>query len=180
MSVTDGDERREVLFKERQTFRLGWLRVPLAVLSAFLIALSLYIIFGQFFQSTPSGAVPPDDGLVFIVILMVVVGIGLPFILFRAELLVTVDRKTLNVTFVPFVRRSIPILTVIYCEPYIIAPVRDYIGVGILFSLKGSGVAYSASGNEGVQIELDNGTRLFVGSQYPEELAKAVASARAL
>ncbi len=178
MSVTGGDKSREVLFKERQTFRLGWLRVPLAILSAFLIALSLYIIYEQFFQNTPAGAVTPDGGLVFIVILMLVVGIGLPAVIFRAELLVIVDHKTLNVTFAPFVRREIPVLSVIYCEPYIIAPVRDYIGVGVLFSLRGAGIAYSVSGNEGVQIELDNGTRLFVGSQFPEELAKAVATAR--
>jgi hypothetical protein len=180
MSLSDSDKSSEVLFKERQTFRLGWLRVPLAVLSAFLIALSLYIIFGQFFQNTPAVGATPDGGVIVIVIIMLVVGIGLPAVIFRAELLVTVDPKALTISFAPFVRRTIPILSIIYCEPYIIAPVREYIGVGILVSLRGAGIAYSVSGNEGVQIELDNGTRLFVGSQYPEELAKAVATARSL
>jgi hypothetical protein len=180
MSVSDGDKGSEVLFKERQTFRLGWLRVPLVALSAFLIALSLYIIFEQFFQNTPAGSSTLDGGVAVLVIVMLVVGIGLPSVIFRAELLVTVDRKALTISFAPFTRRTIPIQSIIYCEPYMIAPIREYVGVGILISLRGGGIAYSVSGNEGVQIELDSGNRLFVGSQYPEELARAVATARSL
>src|SRR5258707_11760712 len=102
MSAGDGGNGIEVLFKERQTFRLGWLRVPLAALSAFLIALSLYIIFEQLFQPAPAGGSTPDTGVVVIVIVMLVIGVGLPAIIFRAELLVTVDPKSLTISFTPF------------------------------------------------------------------------------
>jgi hypothetical protein len=182
MSLSGNDKGTEVLLKERQTFRLGWLHIPFIALSAFLIALSLYIIYLQLFQSSPATGGGPlsDGGVVIIVTLMLVVGIGLPAFVFRAELLVTVDREALRISFAPFTHRMIPVQSILLCEPYTIQPIRDYIGVGILISLKDGSVGYAVSGNEGVKIEFDDGKQLFVGSQYPEALASAVAVARSL
>jgi len=111
---------------------------------------------------------------------MLALGIGLPVFLFRAELLVTVEREALRISFAPFTHRTIPIKSIIYCEPRPLNLLRDYWGFGVRLSFRGAGIAYIMNGNEGVQIELDNGKRLFVGSQYPEELARAVAVARSL
>jgi hypothetical protein len=61
-----------------------------------------------------------------------------------------------------------------------VEPLREYAGFGVRISFSGKGVGYVMNGNKGVQIELDNGKRLFVGSEHPEELASAVAVARSL
>jgi hypothetical protein len=181
MSVSDGDKSKEVLFKERQMFQQAWLRVGLIVLSAFLIAWSLYTIYEQFFLNVPVGDNPMSDvGLLITVIITLAIGIALPIVIFRASLLVTVDREDLGISFSPFTHRTIPIKSIIYCEPRTVVPFRDYGGFGIRISFRGDGVAYIMNGNEGVQIELDDGKRLFVGSQYPEELARAVAVARSM
>jgi hypothetical protein len=181
MSLSDNDKGGETLFKERQTFQQGWLRIVLVLLSAFLIALSLFIIYDQLFQSSPPGGGPlPEGALFLLVIVMLAIGVGIPAVIFRAELLVTVDRDALRISFAPFVRRAVPVQSIVYCEPRTIQPIKEYVGMGILVPLRGGGVGYSVSGNEGVQIELANGKRLFVGSQYPEDLARAVAVARSL
>ena len=181
MDQVDTDKSKEVLFKERQTFQQGWLRITVIVLSAFLIALSLYIIYEQLFLNIPVGDRPlSDGGVIALVIFMLALGIGLPIFMFRAALLVTVEREALRISFDPFTHRTIPIKSIIYCEPRTVALFREYWGYGVRLSFRGDGVAYIMNGSEGVQIELDNGKRLFVGSEYPEELARAVAVARSL
>jgi hypothetical protein len=38
----------------------------------------------------------------------------------------------------------------------------------------GRGMAYTVSGNRGVQIELTSGRKILIGSRRPEELAAAI------
>lgn len=51
-------------------------------------------------------------------------------------------------------------------------PILEYGGWGI--RLGRSGWAYNASGNRGVQLEIDDTRPLLIGSRRPEELARAI------
>jgi hypothetical protein len=179
MSATGNTESREVLFKERQTFQQVWVRILIIGLSGFLIVWSLYFIYEQFILNVPVGNKPlSDTGAIISLVLTLGFGIGLPLLFSRTNLLVTVDREALQISFSPFTHRTIPIQSIIHCEPRTIELLREYGGIGVRFSFRGGGIAYIVNGNDGVQIELDNGKRLFVGSQHPEELAQALAIAR--
>src|SRR5262249_3186666 len=130
MSVTGGDKSKEVLFKERQTFQQTWLRVFLIVLPAFLIAWSLYILYEQFILNVPVGNNPMSDlGVIITVIFTLAIGIGLPILVFRTYLLVTVDPEALHISFSPFTHRTIPVQSIIYCEPRTVRLFRDFGGL---------------------------------------------------
>ena len=51
-------------------------------------------------------------------------------------------------------------------------PVREYGGYGIRSGPRGQ--AYRAQGNRAVQIELNDGTKLLIGSQRAEDLAQKI------
>ena len=54
-------------------------------------------------------------------------------------------------------------------------PILEYGGWGIRCGFKGAR-AYNVSGNKGVQLILQNGKRLLIGSQKPDELVEAISS----
>ena len=71
--------------------------------------------------------------------------------------------------------RKIPLAQVKNLEPVTYDP-NDYGGYGIRLSTKGR--AYIATGTGGVRLRLENGGRILVGSQRPDELAQALTAAR--
>ncbi len=53
-------------------------------------------------------------------------------------------------------------------------PISEYGGWGIRMEFDRRGWAYNVSGTEGVQLELDDGSRLLIGSQRAGELERAI------
>jgi len=53
-------------------------------------------------------------------------------------------------------------------------PIRDFGGYGVRWAARG--VVYHACGNRGVRMVLASGERVLIGSQRPDELARAVAA----
>ncbi len=51
---------------------------------------------------------------------------------------------------------------------------NDIVGLGIGYPFRGRGKVYNISGNRGIQLDFIDGKRLSIGSQKPEELAKAI------
>lgn len=103
-------------------------------------------------------------------------GVLVPTLLLSASLLVRVERDAIYVRYFPFARRTIPIadLGESYARTY--APIREYRGWGVKGSR--SNRAYNMSGKEGVQLVLGDGTKVLLGSQRSEELARAIQTAR--
>jgi hypothetical protein len=73
-----------------------------------------------------------------------------------------------------FKTRRIPIKTIRRAEARRYRPLREYGGWGIKFGP--SGWAYNVSGSEGVQLRLDGGKPLQIGSKRVTELANAITS----
>lgn len=68
--------------------------------------------------------------------------------------------------------RSIPFEELISAEAVTYRPIRDFGGWGIRMGRKGR--AYNVSGNRGVQLVLRGNERFLIGSQQPDELARAL------
>ena len=164
-------------FREEQGFRSAWLRPVLLGISALLIVLFGWGLYQQIILHQPWGDRPMSDtGLVVLSIVMFALPFALPFFFLRSKLVVTVDREVVRVSLVPFARRSVPITEIAQAQPRKCNPLREFGGVGVRWTP--NGWAYLVAGDMGVQLLLVNGKRIFVGSQRPDELAAAIATAK--
>jgi hypothetical protein len=168
MSVLSYDR---ILFEEEQRFRQPWLILVVVFVCA--------IVFTSIFLSLHSLAVSSVGTIGFAGMLSGIVASALVVIvLLVARLRVRVDSQMLDISFRPFVHRKIRLKEIEQFEPRIYRPLMDASGWGVHYSFTGKGWAYNVSGDRGVQIKLKNGKWLLIGSQKPDELAKAIAEGR--
>lgn len=73
----------------------------------------------------------------------------------------------------PLARRHYPFEVIATAEARTYRPLVEYGGWGLRYGVR-SGVAINARGNRGVQLVMQDGKRLLIGSQRAEELAAAI------
>jgi len=111
------------------------------------------------------------------VVLLLLITLAVPVLLLAARSIVDVDREQITIRFRfiwPTRRIAIRDVRRAYALKY--RPLIDYGGYGVRLGLKGW--AYNVSGDEGVLVEMDGGSRLMIGSQRPRELESAIAAAK--
>ena len=91
----------------------------------------------------------------------------------RMLTLVTPAELRISFGFLPAYKRVVAIDAIASIEVVQYHPIRDYGGWGLRFRPDGER-AYNARGDRGVRIRLRDGSRLLIGSQRPEELARAL------
>jgi len=84
----------------------------------------------------------------------------------------------LQVRYFPFVNRTLPLGRIARWEARIYHPIREYGGWGVRYGGRRRGWAYNVSGNCGVQLELQDGTRILIGSQRADELVSGLERAK--
>lgn len=157
------------LFEEKQRFRQTWLWVVLLAVNA----LFLYGIYAQIFNEGAFGNNPVSDptlwGLSGSMLFLT-----LFFLLIRLETLIKEDG--IYVRFFPihlkFKKYAWEEIAKCYVRTY--KPLMEYGGWGFRIGLFGSGGALNVSGKEGVQLELESGKKLLIGTQRPEEAKGAL------
>lgn len=160
-------------FREEQRFRQLWLWILLlgGALLQWIIAWQ-QLVLGRLFGDNPASGT-------LVIILLIVFSIAIPALLYKMRLIVEVRQDGVYVRFWPFhlkeQRFAFENIERSYARTY--RPLRDYGGWGIRYS--GKGKAYNVSGDRGVQLELENGRRVLIGSQRSEALAAAIETARA-
>lgn len=109
-----------------------------------------------------------------IVIFWMLFGIGFPLFFFYAKLITEVCNDGVYIQFFPFhwTFRKIAFREIIRYDTRIYNPILEYGGWGIRKGYRG--MAYTVSGNKGLQLELFNNRRLLIGSKRPEELFHAI------
>jgi hypothetical protein len=168
MSVLPYDR---ILFEEEQRFRQPWLILVVLFVCA--------IVFTSVFLSLHTLMSSDQRTIRFIGMLAGIVASALVVIvLLVARLRVRVDNQALDISFRPFVHRRIRLSEIVQFEPRTYRPLIDAGGWGVHYSFTGKGWAYNVRGDRGVQIKLKSGAWLLIGSQKPDELAKAIAEAR--
>jgi hypothetical protein len=153
------------VFHEVQKLRQWHIRIVLALPPAAL----LFMTVRQVIFHHPWGAHPiSNGGLIFLTILLVAVYLRLITVRMVTDVgsgEIAVGLRGL------WRRRRIPLSAIRSAKPVAYNPL-DYGGYGIRSGP--GGLAYIADGNRGVQVELNDGRKLLIGSQCPEELAQAI------
>lgn len=123
----------------------------------------------------PFGNNPAPD--IVLIIIVVVIGFGLLFFFYATNLTTEVRDDGVYFRFFPLhiSFHKIGLEDINGFDVQIYRAIRDYGGWGIRYGRKGK--AYNVSGNRGVQLQLSNGERILIGSQHPEEMAKALNAA---
>ena len=160
-----------VLFREKQSFRLGYARIALAMPPAALVIISL--------PPDSSGIIPwgnpptTNGNLLFLTILMVFVYVRL----ITVRLVTELRPEQLSVAMKGFWRRTrVAVADIRAATAVEYDPVAEYRGYGVRSGPRGQ--AYIASGNQAVQLELRDGRKLLVGSQQPKELVRRIVEAQ--
>ena len=155
-------------YSETQRFRQWWVWLVLG-LPAVLgwMGFVIQIILGREFGNQPA----PD----WVVILIWVFGAFLlPLFMFRLSLETrVVAREGIHLRFRPFRGRTVPFESIESVTPGTYRPIREFGGWGVRWGGKGKR-AYSVSGNERVEVILDDGTAWTIGTARPDELAAAI------
>jgi hypothetical protein len=108
---------------------------------------------------------------------LAIFGVGLPLFAYYAKLITDVLTDGVYLRFFPVSSRTIALNDIVTYEACQYSPLVEYGGWGIRFGRRKKR-ACTMGGNRGVELELGGGTRLLIGSQRPEELASALATAK--
>jgi hypothetical protein len=158
----------QVYFREVQRFTQWW--VWLIVLG--IAALMWYGFIEQLVFGRPFGDHPAPDWM--LILFLALFGIGMPWLFIAAALRTEVRADALYVRFIPFhlgwIRIAPAEIRSAAAGSY--NPLTDYGGWGIRYGRGGK--AYNAKGNQGVLLELADGSTLMIGSQQAVELAAAI------
>lgn len=165
-----GGKLSEPVFHEVQALRQWHARLVLAMPPAAM----LFIAVRQLVFHRPWGSPPMSDGgVIFLTVLLVAVYLRL----ITVRLVTDIRSGELFVGLQGLWRkRRLPLADIRSAIEVQYDPAAEYGGYGIRSSAKG--LAYIASGNRGVQLELNDGRKLLIGSQRPGELAQSIMEAR--
>ena len=118
------------------------------------------------------------EDLVALGVILATLGIILPLLLSRFRLRVRVEPDHLQVHWVPFIYKSIPLARITRWQAVTYHPLREFGGWGIRRAWNGSTWAYTMSGNRGVRLEFTEGKPLLIGAQRADEFAAALTAAK--
>ncbi len=92
--------------------------------------------------------------------------------LIKFRLITKVEDRQIEVGFPFGLRRKIAMTDVLRREVITYRPLRDFGGWGIRMGRQG--LMYNSSGNRAVKLTLRNGDIIFIGSQDPDRLVRAI------
>ena len=160
-----------VIYREEQNFD-WWVYALLAVLDVLAWLGLVWLL-----HKAPDRAALPDSWAIEVPVSVSVVGLFLPAILMVGLLRMTTEVTPTHVRvyfgWVPTYRRAVAVAAIQRLEVVTYRPIADYGGWGIRSGRDGERVL-NARGDRGVRLDLSDGTRLLIGSQRPEELARVL------
>ncbi|MDB5232464.1 MAG: hypothetical protein JWN76_3269 [Chitinophagaceae bacterium] len=159
----------EKLFSERQHFKQIWLWVLLISINA----LFIYGLVRQVFLEQTFGDKPMSNRL----LILLTSGALLLTLLFVFLRLDTVIQKDgVYYRFLPFQltykKISWDRISKSFVRQY--NPIAEYGGWGIRIGIFGKGKAFNVSGNKGLQLVYDDGKKILLGTQRPEEIEQVL------
>ena len=158
-------------FREVQHFYKHWLFM-LPIIAVTIII--WYTFYQQVILGNASGSRPIPNWLAWI--LTMVFGFGFPAFAYLFRLITEVRPGEIMVRLYPLRQNRVPTQLIVSGEVREYAAMREYGGWGVRTS-KRSGRAITSFGNQGVQLTLQGGGLLLIGSQRPHELLTAIEAA---
>lgn len=164
-------------FHEVQTFSQVWLWVlvllvsPLGIGGAVVLILSSY---GVFSSPEPDLSMAGLNPIVawLLAVPLVAFSVALPILFLKLQLTTDVRDDGLHVRFRPFIKRHIAFSDIRECAARHYSAITEFGGWGARW--RPATVAFTISGNRGVQLVLHSHRRVLIGSQHADELASAI------
>lgn len=169
------NRRSSLIFAETQRFDQPWLRWTLRGVILLFAAQSLAVLV-LVEPDPPRVSAGAYGGLVAASFVALVFTLLVSWLL-RASRLETVVRKgEIVVRFVPFHAsdRLYPVDSIVSAEIVTYEPLREYGGWGIRRGFGERGWAYNVRGDQGLRLVLEDGRRVLIGTQRPQELDEAI------
>jgi hypothetical protein len=157
----------DVLFSERQRFKLYWIWIPFLVVDLlFLLGVFVQLVLGRSFGSKPMS----NTGLLLATALLLLFTI----FMMSFSLETKIKGDGIYVRLFPFYRTPKKYLWGLISKSFVrkYDPWKEFGGWGIRTGH--SGKAWIASGDHGIQLVFTNGTSLLIGTGKPEEAEKAL------
>lgn len=161
------DQIRIIHFREVQYMRHVWW-VMLLILG--IAALMWWGFVQQILFGMPWGNKPSPDWMMWL--LWLVVGVGFPLAFYWMRLIVEVLDDRVFIHYAPLIKSDILLAEIKTVEARTYQPIREFGGWGIRG--RPGRRAYNVSGNQGVEMTLQDGRKIMIGSQKAEELALAI------
>jgi hypothetical protein len=159
-----------ILFTEKQKMNQWWIWFILLALNT----LFVYGIIQQVFMGIPFGDKPMNNMFLILVFLFVLV-LTIFILLIRLETII--DQEGISVRLFPmhlsFKKFLWTDIEQAYLREY--APLKEFGGWGIKYSLSNYGTAYTSSGNQGLQLVLKDKRQFLIGTQKWDELTLLLA-----
>lgn len=157
--------KNELTFTESQKFTQMWVWSIVLIIDVF-IFMTIY----NFVKNEAESIIESSNGVFLIILLLVLILIN--FFLIGIKLNYTINNEGIKVRMFPFMFNYKHIkfseLSKIYVRKY--NPISDYGGWGYRIGIFGKGRALNVKGNMGLQLEFNNGKKLLIGTQKPDEL----------
>lgn len=165
-------ESKNVKYREVQRFRQFWLWIFVV----FLMGGSWYAFIQQIVLKIPFGTRPAPN--LVIIGVWILFGLAFPVLAFGTVLITEVRGDGIYIRYIPFHRqfRFMPFDAIKAYESITYRPLREYGGWGIRYGPGGK--AYNVKGNRGVQLALQSGRKILLGSQNPEAFVYAIDQAK--
>ena len=165
----------DATFYEEQPLRDNKLFFLAFVGGVGMIGFFLYTMYKQLLLGEPVGDKPMGDTMLIVFgTFYILLGVMLLYMYFAGRLITEVRPDGLHIQLIPFHFRPnhIPLDGVTECEARTYKPIREYGGWGIR---RGVGKkAYNVSGNQGVELRFEDGSKLLIGSKKSGQLAGAL------
>ena len=155
---------QSTVYKERQFFRNPFVLILLLGI----VAMTMWAMIQQLFLGQPFGNNPAPDS--FLILFSMFPLIFLIFFLFM-RLDTQIDDDCISINMSPFGRRRILWKDIDKCYVRKYKPLLEYGGWGIRYGFGSKGMAFTVGGNQGLQLELNNGKKILIGTKKADELA---------
>lgn len=159
-------------FEERQTFTQWWLWLIVGATTIGINALFVQAIVQQLVLGIPWSREPmSDESLVILSVVILTASTGLALLFFVSAMEVRVDGRAIEYRYTPLIREWKRIEREAVRE---FQQRKNYFaGHGVKRGLNGSRLL-SVKGNRGVELTLEGGNRIFLGTQRPEQFLAAL------
>lgn len=157
------------VFEEKQRFDQWWFYAIQAVV----VFSVLYLAYDWYQHQYLMGATDRNEEIVMVlVVVLTVIPIS---ILSFLKLQTRIDERGIHYRFFPFHRneRKIEWQALKQCYTRKYNPIKEYGGWGYRISF-GKGKAYNVKGNQGIQLETQDGKKVLLGTQKPKEAQQVI------
>lgn len=151
-------------YEETQRFNQVWLWSLLIIISVILIIKVPISILNS------SSDDPLSTHEIISILLTLCFVIGINGLFYALRLRTKINQDGISFTFKPFINKPKVFKWENIKEAYVrkYKPIWEYGGWGIRYGMKGR--AYNTSGNKGIQLILNSGKKILIGTHKPEEL----------